>query len=65
MMVEKVFLAVHVVAGILFVGPVAVNAPVAAVMHRITRTYARLALSVPAVGLGAFALIALRSRAAA
>jgi hypothetical protein len=72
--VEKIFLAVHVVAGILFVGPVAVttsifprfvpvrgpvhgaptaprNTPVATVLHRITRTYALLALIVPAAGL--------------
>lgn len=82
MMMEKLLLAVHVVAGILFVGPVAVttslfprfvpaqgpvesaplrsrNAPVAAVLHRITRTYALLALSVPAVGL---ALAAVQDR---
>jgi len=69
-MIEKVILALHVVAGILFVGPVAVtaslfprfvpltepagalrSAPVATVLHRITRSYAILALAVPAVGL--------------
>ncbi|WP_430592077.1 hypothetical protein [Humidisolicoccus flavus] len=73
-MVEKILLAVHVVAGILFVGPVAVttslfprfvlaggqtegaqpaarSVSVAVLLHRITRTYALLALIVPAVGL--------------
>lgn len=73
-MIEKLLLAVHVVAGILFVGPVAVttsifprfvpvtgapggmvspprSAAVAVVLHRVTRTYALLALVVPAAGL--------------
>jgi hypothetical protein len=59
-------LAVHVVAGILFVGPVTVAASlfprfagppgdphvvVARVLHRVTRTYGALALGVPLVGL--------------
>ncbi|WP_194764921.1 hypothetical protein [Microbacterium sp. UFMG61] len=72
---EHALLAVHVVAGILFIGPVAVttslfprfapqiasdasatDGPVAGVdaarvLHRITRTYGILALSVPLVGL--------------
>ncbi len=59
---ESVLLAVHVVAGILFVGPVAVAASlfpryavegptVAAALHRITRVYGVLALVVPAVGI--------------
>jgi len=84
-MIEGILLAAHVVAGILFVGPVAVttsmfprvvpsevptaslvvdasgmaggttrtreNAPVAATLHRITRTYAVAALAVPVIGL--------------
>ncbi|WP_433699382.1 hypothetical protein [Nocardiopsis sp. CA-288880] len=71
---EAFLLSVHVVAGILFVGPVAVTtslfpryAPVAAapagadraerstdtarLLHRITRVYGVLALTVPVVGL--------------
>lgn len=64
---ESFLLSVHVVAGILFVGPVAVAtslfpryAPAAAgaeaagtarLLHRITRTYGALALVVPLVGL--------------
>lgn len=59
---EAFLLSVHVVAGILFVGPVAVStslfpryAPeagdVAQVLHRITRVYSLLALVVPVVGL--------------
>ena len=74
MIVEKILLAVHVVAGILFVGPVTVttsifprfvpvrdpaqgalraprNTPVPTMLYRITRTYALLAIIVPAVGL--------------
>jgi uncharacterized membrane protein len=76
-MIEGILLAAHVVAGILFVGPVAVttsmfprvvpaaggdgiaaeaprareSAPVAATLHRITRTYAVAALAVPVIGL--------------
>ncbi|MDQ0745419.1 hypothetical protein QFZ62_002727 [Clavibacter sp. B3I6] len=92
-MIEGILLAAHVVAGILFVGPVAVttsmfprvvpsevpaaeaamagggggagavraaarmpgrpreSAPVAATLHRITRTYAVAALAVPVLGL--------------
>jgi hypothetical protein len=84
-MIEGILLAAHVVAGILFVGPVAVttsmfprvvpsevptaslvadasgmavgttrtreSAPVAATLHRITRTYAAAALAVPVIGL--------------
>jgi hypothetical protein len=81
--IEGILLAAHVVAGILFVGPVAVttsmfprvvpaaggdgiadgdgivdgvprpreSAPVAATLHRITRTYAVAALAVPVIGL--------------
>ncbi len=68
---ERLLLAAHVVAGILFVGPVAVTtslfpryaplagAPaggerspsVAAVLHRVTSVYGRLALAVPVIGL--------------
>lgn len=68
---ESLLLSVHVVAGILFVGPVAVTtslfpryAPVATstpnpersidtarVLHRITRVYGTVALTVPVVGL--------------
>ncbi|WP_311258525.1 hypothetical protein [Microbacterium sp. WCS2018Hpa-9] len=72
---ENVLLSVHVVAGILFIGPVAVttslfprfapsasstasaaDAPVGGVepaklLHRITRTYGIMALTVPLVGL--------------
>ncbi|ANW64890.1 hypothetical protein BCA37_16025 [Mycobacterium sp. djl-10] len=59
---ESVLLSVHVVAGILFVGPVAVAASlfpryavegpaVATALHRITRVYGALALVVPAVGI--------------
>lgn len=59
---EALLLSVHVVAGILFVGPVAVStslfpryAPdageVARVLHRITRVYGLLAVIVPVVGL--------------
>lgn len=58
---QAVLLSVHVVAGILFVGPVTVAASlfprfaaspeVGAVLHRITRGYGVLALVVPAVGL--------------
>ncbi|AQA05377.1 hypothetical protein BVC93_26675 [Mycobacterium sp. MS1601] len=59
---ESALLSIHVVAGILFVGPVAVAASlfpryaaegpvVAAVLHRITRVYGILALVVPAVGI--------------
>ena len=59
---ESLLLSVHVVAGILFVGPVAVAASlfprhagtspeVAAVLHRITRGYGAAALVVPVVGL--------------
>ncbi|WP_243890572.1 hypothetical protein [Cellulomonas dongxiuzhuiae] len=73
---ERVLLAAHVVAGILFVGPVAVTtslfpryapvvdardhtpgddvgraAAVASALHRVTRLYGALALTVPVVGL--------------
>ncbi|SNS57122.1 hypothetical protein [Rhodococcoides kyotonense] len=68
---ESLLLSVHVVAGILFVGPIAVvtslfprYAPVsgtdgsaersigtARVLHRITRVYGLLAITVPVVGL--------------
>jgi hypothetical protein len=71
---ERFLLAAHVLAGILFVGPVAVtaslfprfapvirveaqardgsrSAPVARVLHRVSRSYGMLALIVPAVGL--------------
>lgn len=62
---EAFLLSVHVVAGILFVGPVAVaaslfpryagsgvgNPDIAALLHRITRVYGLLALVVPVVGL--------------
>jgi hypothetical protein len=69
---ESVILAAHVVASILFVGPVAVTTslfpryavlgdagvapPVAAVLYRITRVYGLLALVVPVMGLGLAAL---------
>lgn len=76
---ENVLLSVHVVAGILFIGPVAVTtslfprfAPSAStadgaaggldaakLLHRVTRTYGILALSVPLVGL---ALAAVQGR---
>jgi hypothetical protein len=63
--VESLLLSVHVVAGILFVGPVAAvtslfprfvradagSAAVARQLHRITRGYGVLALVVPAAGL--------------
>ncbi|SDE60572.1 hypothetical protein [Auraticoccus monumenti] len=69
---EKLLLAAHVLAGILFVGPVAVTASlfpryaplaagsgdpglrdagVAAVLHRVTRSYGVIALVVPLIGL--------------
>ena len=59
---EALLLSVHVIAGILFVGPVAVStslfpryAPdageVARVLHRVTRVYGLLAVIVPVVGL--------------
>jgi hypothetical protein len=59
---EPFLLSVHVLAGILFVGPVAVttslfpryalaDAGTAAVLHRITRVYGVLAVVVPVVGL--------------
>jgi hypothetical protein len=71
---ERFLLAAHVLAGILFVGPVAVtaslfprfapviraeaqardgsrSAPVARVLHRVSRSYGMLALIVPVVGL--------------
>ncbi|KRD07947.1 hypothetical protein ASE48_11100 [Mycobacterium sp. Root265] len=59
---EAFLLSVHVIAGILFIGPVAVStslfpryAPdsgeVAVVLHRITRVYGLLAVTVPVVGL--------------
>lgn len=59
---EKLLLSLHVVAGILFVGPVAVTASlfpryavdapdVARALHRVTRGYGALALAVPVVGL--------------
>ena len=61
---EKLLLSVHVLAGILFVGPIAVatslfpryaradgSADVAGALHRITRVYGALALAVPAIGL--------------
>lgn len=59
---EALLLSAHVVAGILFVGPVAVSASlfpryapeageVARVLHRITRVYGLLAVIVPVVGL--------------
>lgn len=67
---DELLLATHVLAGILFVGPVAVtaslfpryvpltngapgirSAAVAAALHRVTRAYGVLALSVPLVGL--------------
>lgn len=63
---KSLLLSVHVLAGILFVGPIAVstslfprfapvtggggNAAVAAVLYRITRLYGTLALIVPLVG---------------
>lgn len=63
----SLLLSVHVLAGILFVGPVAVatslfprfapvtgrsgNGAVAAMLYRITRVYGTLALVVPAVGI--------------
>ena len=61
---EKLLLSVHVVAGILFVGPIAVStslfpryaragggADVAGALQRITRVYGVLALAVPVIGL--------------
>ncbi|MGU3501651.1 hypothetical protein [Mycobacterium sp. C31M] len=61
---ESVLLSAHVVAGILFVGPVAVatslfpryaaagdGMAVAAALHRITRIYGALAVIVPIVGI--------------
>ena len=59
---EAFLLSVHVLAGILFVGPVAVSTSlfpryaadsreVAGVLHRITRVYGLLALIVPVIGL--------------
>ncbi len=59
---EAFLLSVHVVAGILFVGPVAVSASlfpryattageVALVLYRITRVYGLLAVIVPVVGI--------------
>jgi hypothetical protein len=59
---EAFLLSVHVIAGILFVGPVAVStslfpryAPdtgeVALVLHRITRVYGLMAVIVPVIGL--------------
>lgn len=59
---EPFLLSVHVIGGILFVGPVAVStslfpryAPdageVARVLHRITRVYGLLAVTVPIIGL--------------
>ncbi|MGK2869747.1 MAG: hypothetical protein ACSLFA_24465 [Mycobacterium sp.] len=59
---EAFLLSVHVVAGILFVGPVAVSASlfpryattageVAEVLYRITRVYGLLAVIVPVVGI--------------
>ena len=61
---ESVLLSVHVLAGILFVGPIASatslfpryaradgSADVAGALHRITRVYGALALAVPVVGL--------------
>ncbi len=61
---ESVLLSVHVLAGILFVGPIAVStslfpryaradgsADIAGALHRITRVYGALALAVPVVGL--------------
>lgn len=61
---ESLLLSIHVVAGILFVGPVAVVASlfpkyaspghsidVAKALHRITRVYGLLAIVVPVVGL--------------
>ncbi|WP_091030084.1 hypothetical protein [Microbacterium oxydans] len=76
---ENVLLSVHVVAGILFIGPVAVTTSLfprfalsastadgaaggldaAKLLHRVTRTYGILALSVPLVGL---ALAAVQGR---
>lgn len=61
----SLLLSVHIVAGILFVGPIAVagsifpryapvdgrgSAEVAGMLHRITRVYGLLALAVPVVG---------------
>ena len=59
---EAFLLSVHVIAGILFVGPVAVSTSlfpryaadggeVAVVLHRITRVYGLLAVIVPVIGL--------------
>lgn len=58
---EPLLLSVHVVAGILFVGPVAVTTSLfpryahetgaAQALHRITRVYGLLAITVPTVGL--------------
>jgi uncharacterized membrane protein len=59
---EAFLLSVHVIAGILFVGPVAVctslfpryaadAGEVAVVLHRITRVYGLLAVMVPVIGL--------------
>lgn len=62
---EAFLLSVHVVAGILFVGPVAVaaslfpryagadggNPDIARLLHRITRVYGLFALVVPVIGL--------------
>ena len=59
---ESLLLSVHVVAGILFVGPVAVSTSlfpryaadereVAQALHRITRVYGLLAVIVPVAGL--------------
>lgn len=58
---EALLLSIHVLAGIIFVGPVAVvtslyprfvgKAPVARVLHRVTRVYGALALVVPTAGL--------------
>ena len=59
---EAFLLSVHVIAGILFVGPVAVSTSlfpryaadggeVAVVLHRITRVYGLLAVIVPIAGL--------------
>lgn len=73
---ESLLLAAHVLAGILFVGPVAVTTSlfprfaygsadagagigVPRLLHRITRTYALLALIVPLVGI---ALAAVQGR---
>jgi len=67
---ESLLLSVHVLAGILFVGPVAVTSSlfpryagadpdVAGVLHRVTRAYGGWALAVPLVGL---ALAAVQGR---